>query len=83
MGKDVVYAKALSADAKDVALDVYAPAGAGPWPVVIWVPGGESTKADGSAFGRALADRGLVVFVPTSPIQTVRGSRPIHGQRTG
>jgi dienelactone hydrolase len=47
-----------------VAFDVYAPAGAGPWPVVIWVPGGESTKADAAPFGRTLADRGLLVFVP-------------------
>jgi dienelactone hydrolase len=62
--RDVVYAKALSANAKDVAFDVYAPAGAGPWPVVIWVPGGESTKADAAPFGRTLADRGLIVFVP-------------------
>ena len=28
VGKDVVYAKALVANTKDVALDVYAPAGA-------------------------------------------------------
>lgn len=64
VGRDVVYAKALVATTKDVAIDVYAPAGAGPWPVVIWVPGGESTKADGAPFGRTLADRGLLVFVP-------------------
>lgn len=64
VGRDVVYAKALSANTKDVALDVYAPAGAGPWPVVIWVPGGESTKVDAAPFGRTLADRGLLVFVP-------------------
>ena len=62
--KGLLYAKALVTNTKDVALDVYAPAGAGPWPVVIWVPGGESTKADGAPFGRTLADRGLVVFVP-------------------
>ena len=62
--KGVLYAKALVANTKDVALDVYAPAGAGPWPVVIWVPGGESTKADAAPFGRTLADRGLLVFVP-------------------
>jgi predicted esterase len=64
VGKDIVYAKALSADAKDVAFDVYAPAGTGPWPVVIWVAGGESTKFDAGPFGRKLAEQGLVVFVP-------------------
>lgn len=64
VGKDIVYAKALVPNIEDVALDVYAPGGPGPWPVVIWVPGGESTKFDGGPFGRLIAEQGYVVFVP-------------------
>jgi dienelactone hydrolase len=47
----------------EVLLDVYAPDAAGPWPVVVWAPGGEETKETGQAFGEAMASRGAVVFV--------------------
>lgn len=61
---DVVYARALVPGLEDVTLDVYAPADADDRPAVIWVPGGNQTKFDQGAFGRMLAERGMVVFVP-------------------
>lgn len=48
-------------------LDVYAPAGAGPWPVVVFFYGGswQAGSRGGYAFaGRALAGQGFVTVVP-------------------
>ncbi len=48
-------------------LDVYAPATAGPWPVVVMfhgAPSGVSTKSDYRDHARKVADLGFVVFVP-------------------
>ena len=56
----------------EVALDIYAPQAGGPWPVVVWAPGGEMTKSMGWAFGEELAARGAVVFV----IDTVHSMAP-------
>jgi acetyl esterase/lipase len=56
----------------EVLLDVYAPDAAGPWPIVIWAPGGEETKVMGQPFGEAMASSGAVVFV----INTVHSLDP-------
>jgi dienelactone hydrolase len=60
---DVVYAKALVAPARDLALDVYAPPGAGPFPMVVYMPGGGQQKDSGITLARKLAERGVVVLV--------------------
>ena len=47
-------------------LDVYAPGGAGRWPVVVLLHGGPPiTKDDYGEHARKVADLGFVVFVPT------------------
>ncbi len=56
----------------EVALDIYAPQAGGPWPVVVWAPGGEMTKTMAWAFGEELAARGAVVFA----IDTVHAMAP-------
>ena len=61
--RDILYAKALVPPAEDIALDVYAPTGAGPWPLVIYMPGGEQKKDTGITIARKLAERGTVVLV--------------------
>lgn len=61
--RDVLYAKALVPPAEDIKLDVYAPPGAGPWPLVVYMPGGEQKKDSGITIARKLAERGVVVLV--------------------
>jgi len=61
--RDVLYAKALVPPAQDIKLDVYAPTGAGPWPMVIYMPGGGQKKDTGITIARKLAERGTVVLV--------------------
>jgi acetyl esterase/lipase len=46
-------------------LDVYAPAKAGPWPVVVMLHGGGNNKGDLSEHARKVADLGFVVFSAT------------------
>jgi dienelactone hydrolase len=46
-------------------LDVYAPAKAGPWPVVVMFHGGGGDKGDLNTHGRRVADLGFVVFNAT------------------
>ena len=46
-------------------LDVYAPAGAGPWPVVVMFHGAGGGKGDLSKHARRVADLGFVVFSAT------------------
>jgi acetyl esterase/lipase len=46
-------------------LDVYAPAEAGPWPVVVMLHGGSLTKTSLRGLSQAVAGRGVVVFTPT------------------
>ena len=71
--RSVLPATAVGVDpGTDVLLDVYAPDAAGPWPIVIWAPGGEETKLMGQPFGEAMASRGAVVFV----INTVHSLDP-------
>jgi acetyl esterase/lipase len=56
----------------EVLLDVYAPETGGPWPVVVWAPGGELKRSFGSTFGEALASRGAVVLL----VDTVHAMTP-------
>ncbi len=56
----------------DVLLDIYAPETGGPWPVVVWAPGGELKRDFGSTFGAELASRGAVVLL----VDTVHGMTP-------
>lgn len=56
----------------DILLDVYAPASGGPWPVVVWAPGGELKRSFGATFGETLASRGVVVLLA----DTVHASSP-------
>jgi predicted esterase len=56
----------------EILLDVYAPEAGGPWPVVVWAPGGEQTKVNGWSFGEALASRGAVVLL----VDTVHAMSP-------
>jgi len=46
-------------------LDVYAPAKAGPWPVVVMFHGFQGSKNEYGTYARKVADLGFVVFVPT------------------
>jgi poly(3-hydroxybutyrate) depolymerase len=56
-------------------LDIYAPAGAGPWPVVVMFHGFQGSKADQAEYARKVADLGFVVFAPTwdSGLPTIGG----------
>ncbi len=56
----------------EVLLDIYAPRTGGPWPVVVWAPGGQLQRSFGSTFGEALASRGAVVFL----VDTVHAMTP-------
>jgi len=46
-------------------LDVYAPAAAGAWPVVVMFHGFQGSKFDQYLYARRVADLGFVVFAPT------------------
>jgi dienelactone hydrolase len=61
--RGVLYAKALLPSAQDLALDVYAPTGAGPFPLVVYMPGGSQQRDTGITIARKLAERGAVVLV--------------------
>ena len=61
--RNILYAKALVPPAQDIALDVYAPTGAGPFPMAIYMPGGGQARANGITIARKLAEKGMVVIV--------------------
>lgn len=64
--KDVEYTAPLQPKVRAQKLDVYAPEQPGLWPLVVFVPGygaGKDTVAD-VLYGKELAGRGAVVFVP-------------------
>lgn len=61
--RNVLYARALVPPARDLALDVYAPPGAGPFPLVVYMPGGSQQRDSGITIARKLAERGAVVLV--------------------
>ena len=61
--REVPYAKALLPSAQDLALDIYAPPGAGPFPLVVYMPGGSQQRDSGITIARRLAERGAVVLV--------------------
>jgi hypothetical protein len=62
--KNVRFMAARKADRPPL-LDVYAPKQAGPWPLVVMLPGGfERKDTYMSAWATAVAERGAVVFVP-------------------
>ena len=46
-------------------LDVYAPAEAGAWPVVVMLHGYQGSKSDVAWYARKVAELGFVVFAPT------------------
>lgn len=48
-------------------MDRYLPAGAGPWPTVVMLHGGDSDAAEMAGLAQAVAERGAVVYVPTYP----------------
>jgi len=75
--RDVLYAKALLPSARDIALDVYAPTGAGPFPLAIYSPGGEQTKEHGITLARKLAERGVVVLVADHQHGTAMDDPPL------
>lgn len=60
---NVVY---MTVDGRDIAMDVFTPAGEGPWPVVIAFHG-LGTKDDGhnTVIAEAAAAEGMLVFTPT------------------
>ena len=62
--KDVRFMAKRKADRPPL-LDVYAPKQAGPWPLVVMLPGGfESKDTYMSDWATIVAERGAVVFVP-------------------
>jgi acetyl esterase/lipase len=64
--RDVEYTTPLQPDVPAQELDVYAPAEAGPWPVVVLLPGYAMKKETlpYKSLAEELAGRGLVVLVP-------------------
>jgi hypothetical protein len=62
--KDIRFMSERTADRPPL-LDVYAPKQAGPWPLVVMLPGGFETKGTYmSGWATKVAGRGAVVFVP-------------------
>jgi len=62
--KDIRFLAARKADRPPL-LDVYAPKQAGPWPLVVMLPGGfEHKETYMSLWATRVAERGAVVFVP-------------------
>ncbi len=61
--RDIVY---FQEDGNDVLVDVYAPVGEGPWPVVVAFHGGGVYKSDSylTVVAEAAAAAGMVVFAP-------------------
>ena len=60
---DVAY---MTIDGREVLLDIYAPAGAGPWPVVVAFHGlGAKTDQTTSRVASEAAAQGMLVFAPT------------------
>jgi acetyl esterase/lipase len=77
--KDITYTTSLQPDVHDRALDVYVPAGPGPWPVVVVVHGFQMRKEGYRLISEAIARRGAVVFTVdwaawTSPTRAAQGS---------
>ncbi len=64
VARDVEYAPANSVLAVG-RLDVYAPAGSGPWPVVVMLHGSWGSKEDLADYASRVASRGYLVFAPT------------------
>lgn len=60
--KDITYTTSLQPEARARALDVYAPAVPGPWPVVVLVPGFQMRKEGYRPISEAIASQGAVVF---------------------
>ncbi|MCX6373495.1 MAG: hypothetical protein NTX16_10530, partial [Actinobacteria bacterium] len=62
--KDIRFLAARKADRPPL-LDVYAPKQAGPWPLVVMLPGGyESKDSYMAVWATITAERGAVVYVP-------------------
>lgn len=60
---DVAY---MTIDGREVLLDIYAPAGAGPWPIVVAFHGlGAKTDQTTSRVASEAAAQGMLVFAPT------------------
>jgi hypothetical protein len=81
--RNVEYTRPLQPGVRAQALDVYAPEEAGPWPVVIFVPGygaNKETMAD-IVYGKVLAGRGAVVFLPNWRASMARESAQKNGVR--
>ena len=63
--RDVRYMSKAEGGKASALLDVYAPTDAGPWPVVVMLHGGGTTKDDYEGWATKTARRGAVTFVPT------------------
>lgn len=62
-------------------LDIYAPIGAGNWPVVVFLHGGVGQDKDDQAVtSKMLAQRGFVVFTPTWPSSAMTSGLANHGR---
>jgi dienelactone hydrolase len=83
VAKDLEYTRSLQPDVQAQKLDVYAPEQLGLWPVVIFVPGygaNKDTVAD-VLYGKELAGRGAVVFLPNWRGSMARESAKKNGVR--
>jgi len=82
--KDIVY---LEMDGHEYLVDVYVPAGAGPWPVVVALHGATVFKNNGEtvAIAQAAAEAGMLVFAPnwvagwsTLDAEFIRAAEPAY-----
>ena len=75
MTSDLAYESATTLPIGPALLDVYAPATAGEWPVVVMFHGFQGSKYDQWLYARRVAELGFVVFAPTwdSSMPTVGG----------
>jgi hypothetical protein len=66
--KDLAYAKGIEPERqREWNLDEYAPTELGPWPLVLFLPGGGQIKEGYATLAQAISEQGAIVFVIDYP----------------